>query len=102
MTAEQVDVIRLDMVARLAEIRRDGPRLSPNDLYRRMDSIREVAAKGGLGMLERLAQRSAQLALLPGHRVAMQCCLEHAEDAIDGIDPDGESKILAALALRIG
>ena len=84
------------------ELRRDGPRLSPIDLHRRMESIRETASAGGLGVLEGLARRSAQLALLPGHRIAMQCCLEHAEDAIHGFGPDDDSKILAALALRIG
>ena len=62
---------------------RAGPRLSPLDLHARMDAIRQLAAINGLAALEGLARRSAQLALLPGRRVAMQSCLEHVEEALD-------------------
>jgi hypothetical protein len=66
-----------------------------------MDAIRQLAADHGLAALESLARRTAQLALLPGHRVSMQSCLEHVEEAFD-CRSDGEcTAMLAALALRL-
>jgi hypothetical protein len=66
-----------------------------------MDSIRQIAAANGLGALEALMHRSAQLALLPGHRVATQCCLEHIGEALDSESANDTTSILAALALRL-
>lgn len=102
MTPERMNEIKLDMVRELASLRRDGPRLSPLALYRKMDSIRERASESGFATLESLARCTGQMALLPGRRVTMTTCLEHAEDALDQDDPDAISKILAALALRLG
>jgi hypothetical protein len=66
-----------------------------------MDAIRQLAAIHGLATLEGLAHCSAQLALLPGHRVAVQSCLEHVDEAIDS-DNEGDFRtILAALAIRL-
>jgi len=45
--------------------------------------------------------RSAQLALLPGHRVATQCCLEHFDEALQSESAADRTSILAALALRL-
>ena len=86
---------------RVAEIRNAGPRLSPLDLYAKMDAIRQLAADHGMAALESLARCSAQLALLPGHRVAVESCLEHVDEAL-GSDSDGDrTAILAALAVRL-
>jgi hypothetical protein len=41
------------------------------------------------------------MALLPGHRVAMQSCLEHVDDALDSRSPADCTAILAALAIRL-
>jgi hypothetical protein len=86
---------------RVAEIRERGPRISPLDLHARMDEIRQIASSNGLGALEALARCSAQLALLPGHRVAVRSCLEHVDDAIASSSESDCTAILAALASRL-
>jgi hypothetical protein len=85
----------------IAEIGKRADRLSPLDIYARMDAIRQIAAANGMAALESLAHRSAQLALLPGHRVATRCCLEHMSEAMDSRGPGDSNAILAALALRL-
>ena len=101
MAADPLALIRKEVGLRVAEIRDAGPRLSPLDLYARMDAIRQLAAVNGLATLEGLARRSAQLALLPGHRVAVQSCLEHVDEAFDSHSEADCSTILAALAVRL-
>jgi hypothetical protein len=86
---------------RVAEIQNAGPRISPIDLYSKIDAIRQLAVANGLATLEGLARRSAQLALLPGHRIAVRSCLEHIEEAFDSRSESDCSTILAALALRL-
>ena len=54
-----------------------------------------------LAALECLAHRSSQLALLPGHRVALRCCLEHMDEALSSNRSTDTNAILAALALRL-
>jgi hypothetical protein len=93
--------VRTQVGLRVAEIREAGPRLSPLDLHARMDAIRQLAVDHGLAALEGLARCSAQLALLPGHRVAMQSCLEHVEEALDSRSDRDCTAILAALAVRL-
>jgi hypothetical protein len=93
--------VRKQVATRVAEIRDAGPRLSPLDLYARMDAIRQLAVANGLATLEGLARCSAQLALLPGHRIAVQSCLEHVEVAIDSRSESDCDTILAALATRL-
>jgi hypothetical protein len=66
-----------------------------------MDAIRSLAAVSGLAGVERLAGRSAQLALLPGHRVTVRCCLEHLEAAFDSRSERDCTSIMAALAVRL-
>ena len=101
MATDPLAKVRNDVALRVAEIRDAGPRLSPLDLHARMEAIRHVAAIHGLAALEGLARQSAQLALLPGHRVSMQSCLEHVDEALDS-DSDGDgTAILAALAVRL-
>ena len=101
MANDPLAKVRTHVGLRIAEIRDAGPRLSPLDLHERMDSIRELAALNGLAALEGLARCSAQLALLPGHRVAMNSCLEHVEEALDSRSSTDCSTILAALAVRL-
>ena len=99
--SDPLTLVKLQVAARIAEIRDAGPRLSPLALHARMDSIRQIAAENGLAALESLARRTAQLALLPGHRVTMQSCLEHVEEAFD-CHSDGDcTAMLAALAIRL-
>jgi hypothetical protein len=85
----------------VAEVRERGPRLSPLDLHARMDQIRQIAVANGMGTLAELAHCSAQMALLPGHRVAVRSCLEHVDEAMDSRSPSDMTVILAALALRL-
>ena len=101
MAADPLANVRLQVATRVAEIRNAGPRLSPIDLYAKMDAIRQLAVANGLATLEGLARCSAQLALLPGHRIAVQPCLEHVEEAIDSRSEGDCSTILAALAVRL-
>jgi len=101
MATDPLAQIRTQVGLRLAEIRDAGPRLSPMALHTRMDAIRQLAAENGLAALESLARRTAQLALLPGHRVSMKSCLEHVEEAFDCRSDRDCTAMLAALALRI-
>ena len=101
MATDPLAKVRSQVATRVAEIRSAGPRLSPLDLHSRMDSIRQLAAVNGLAALEALARRSSQLALLPGHRVAVTSCLEHVDDAFDSRSDTDFSTILAALAVRL-
>ena len=101
MATDPLAKVRLQVATRVAEIRNAGPRLSPLDLHSRMDGIRQIAAINGLAALEGLASRSAQMALLPGHRVAVSSCLEHVGEALDSRCETDFTTILAALALRL-
>lgn len=101
MATDPLAKVRLQIATRVDEIRNAGPRLSPIDLHTRMDAIRQLAAVNGLAALETLARCSAQLALLPGHRVAVSSCLEHVDEALDSRSESDCNTILAALALRL-
>ena len=101
MATDPLAKVRNEVGLRVAEIRERGPRLSPLDLHARMDAIRQLAAINGLAALEGLARCSAQLALLPGHRIAMQSCLEHVDEAFDCHSDHDCTAMLAALAVRI-
>jgi len=101
MAADPLALVRSQIGARIAEIQERGPRLSPLDLHSRMDAIRQMAAEHGMVALEGLARCTAQIALLPGHRVAMRSCLEHIDEAIDSRSSKDRTTILAALAVRL-
>ena len=101
MATDPLATIRKEVGLRVAEIRSAGIRLSPLDLHARMDAIRQLAAAHGLAALEGLARSTAQRALLPGHRVALQSCLEHVEEALDSHSESDCSAILAAVAVRL-
>ncbi|MFL6773235.1 MAG: hypothetical protein ACJ8EI_12375 [Sphingomicrobium sp.] len=101
MATDPLTHVRTQVGLRVAEIRNAGPRLSPLALHVKMDAIRQLAADHGLGALESLARRTAQLALLPGHRVSMQSCLEHVDEAFDCHSDHDCTALLAALAVRL-
>ena len=101
MATDALTHVRLQVASRIAEIRDAGPRLSPMALYAKMDAIRQLASDNGLAALERLARRTAQLALLPGHRVSMTSCLEHVDEAFDCRSEHDCTAMLAALAVRL-
>ncbi len=101
MAADKLGPVREQIGERLAEFSNRATRLSPLDIHSRMDAIRQIAAANGLDALEALMPRSAQLALLPGHRVATRCCLEHFDEAMDSESASDRTSILAALALRL-
>ena len=98
---DKLGPVRDQIGERLADFANRADRLSPLDIHSRMDSIRQIAATNGLDALEALMHRSAQLALLPGHRIATRCCLEHVEEAIDSRSLSDSAAILAAVALRL-
>jgi hypothetical protein len=101
MAADELGPVRNQIGERLAEFTNRAERLSPLDIHSRMDAIRQIAAANGLDALEALMHRSSQLALLPGHRIATQCCLEHLDEAIECRSTADRTSILAALALRL-
>jgi hypothetical protein len=101
MGADKLEPLRDQISERLADISSRADRLSPLDIHERMDAIRAIAASNGLEALEALTRRSAQLALLPGHRVATRSCLEHAEEALSSQSALDTTAILAAIALRL-
>jgi hypothetical protein len=101
MTDESLAKVRTEIGERIAYMRSSGARLSPLDIYARMDAIRAIAAGHGLAALEGLAHCSAQLALLPGHRIATRSCLDHMADALASDSAADTPKILAALAVRL-
>jgi hypothetical protein len=101
MAGDKLEPVRDQIGERLADFSSRAERLSPLDIHARMDAIRQIAAANGLDALEGLMHRSAQLALLPGHRVTTQCCLEHLDAAIESHSSNDRTAILAALALRL-
>jgi hypothetical protein len=101
MATDPLATVRNDVGLRVAEIRDAGPRLSPLDVHARMDAIRQLAVAHGLAALEGLAHCSAQLALLPGHRVAVASCLQHVDEALESRSTSDCTAILAALAVRL-
>ena len=101
MAGDSLESARARINRCVDDVRQRGPRLSPLDLHARMDEIRQIAIANGMGPLAELAHRSAQKALLPGHRVAVWSCLEHVEEAMDCASPADTTAILAALALRL-
>ena len=99
--SDSLSDVRAQLGERIADLSARAPRLSPLDIHAQMDAIREVAAINGLAALECLAHRSAQLALLPGHRVSVRCCLEHMDEALTSNRSTDTNAILAALAIRL-
>ena len=101
MASDVFGSVRMQLADCIVEICSRAERLSPLDIHARMDAIRTIAADNGLDALEGLMHRSAQLALLPGHRFATRCCLEHLDEALQSESSADRTTILAALALRL-
>lgn len=99
--AEPLDRVRSELKARIDRLHAGAARLSPLDIHAQMDAIRETAAANGMAALEGLAHCTAQLALLPGHRVATRCCFEHMDEALQSRSNGDCATILAALAARL-
>jgi hypothetical protein len=90
-----------ELQLRLHDIRARAGALSPLDIHARMDAIRGTADRAGLHAMEGLARLSAQLALLPGCRVATHACLDHAADALAARSSSEGEAVLAAVATRL-
>jgi len=101
MAGDPFAIIRTQIGQCVADIRKRGARVSPLDLHQRMDAIRLLAAEHGLVAVEGLARCSAQRALMPGHRVAMESCFEHLDLALDSRSSSDCTTILASLAVRL-
>jgi hypothetical protein len=101
MADDPLALVRSQIGLRLAEIQQAAARISPLDLYARMDAIRQLAAEHGMAALESLAHSTSQRALLPGHRVTMRSCLEHMDEALNSRSAGDSTAILAALAVRL-
>ena len=100
--SESLNIVRLRIGERIAEMEDRLARLKPVDICARMEAIRTMAAEHGLAALEGLADYGAHHAQMPGHRAATRPCLDHMNEALlrdDGVH-DRES-ILAALAVRL-
>ena len=97
---DSLDELRNDLKARIADIHGRAERLSPLDIHARLDAVREAAGRAGLAAAEGLAGHSAQLALLPGCRVAVAHALSHFDDALAAGASDRQT-ILAAVATRL-
>ena len=99
---DSLNIVRIRIGDRIAEIEERVARLKPVDICAKMEAIRAMAAEHGLAALESLADYGAHHALMPGHVAATRACLEHMDEALMSEDAahDRES-ILAALAVRI-
>ena len=75
--------------------------MKPVDIRAKMDAIRAMAADHGLAALEGLADYGAHHAMMPGHRQATRCTLDHMGEALHSSAPGDRQTILAALAVRL-
>jgi hypothetical protein len=101
MGSDPIELIRGQLVERIAELQTRIPSLKPQDISDRMDAIRSLAAEHGLAALEGLADWSAHHVMMPGHRIATSTCLEYMNEALQSESPADRQTILAALALRL-
>ena len=101
MASDPLALVRGQVSRHFDEIAAFYDSLSPLDLHTRFDAVRQIAALNGLAALEGLCRHGAQLALLPGHRVALRRCLDHVGDALDSRSGSDCTTILAALAVRL-
>lgn len=101
MGSDSIKLVRGQLGERIAELQSRIPSLKPSDIAARMDSIRSLAAEHGLAALEGLADWSAHHAMMPGHKIATACGLEHMREALDSESPGDRQTILAALAIRL-
>ncbi|MEO7787852.1 MAG: hypothetical protein ABIR77_08575 [Sphingomicrobium sp.] len=98
---ESLAIVRDRIGERIAELETRMRTLKPVDIRARMDAIRALAADHGLAALEGLADYGAHHAMMPGHRAATRCTLDHMGEALHSNAPGDRQTILAALALRL-
>lgn len=98
---EPINIVRNRIGERIAEMEDRISRMKPIDIAAKMEAIRTMAAEHGMAALEGLADYGAHHALLPGHRNATRCCLDHMNEALASEGPADRESILAAIALRI-
>ena len=101
MSSDSLQLVRTRIGERIAEIEARVGRLKPVDIRAKMDAIRFMAADHGLAALEGLADFGAHHAMLPGHRQATRCALEHMDAALNSNCPSDRQTILAAMAQRL-
>lgn len=101
LAAESLNLVRSRIGERIAELETRMARLKPVDICARMAAIRSLAADHGLTALEGLADYSAHHAMMPGHRTATRCALDHMSVALDSNSPGDRQTVLAAMALRM-
>lgn len=98
---EPINIVRNRIGERIAEMEGRIARMKPIDIAAKMDAIRIMAAEHGMAALEGLADYGAHHALMPGHRNATRCCLDHMSVALASERGGDRESILAAIALRI-
>ena len=100
--SDSLNIVRLRLGERIAEIEQRIARLKPVDICAKMEAIRAMAAEHGMAALEGLADYGAHHALMPGYDQATRACLDHMNEALysDDAAHDREA-ILAALAVRL-
>ena len=101
MGSDSIKLVRGELGERIAELQSRVPSLKPSDIAARMDAIRSLAAEHGLAALEGLADWSAHHAMMPGHRIATACGLEHMSEALESDSPADRQTILAVVAVRL-
>ncbi len=101
MAPESLNIVRTRIGERIAEIEARVRTLKPVDIRAKMDAIRSMAADHGLAALEGLADYGAHHAMMPGHRQATRCALEHFDAALASNSPADRQTVLAAMALRL-
>ena len=99
--ADSLNLVRNRIGERIAKIEARVSRMKPIDIRTRMDAIRSMAADHGLTALEGLADYGAHHAMMPGHRAATRCTLDHMGEALNSDTPGDRQTILAAMALRL-
>jgi hypothetical protein len=98
---DSLNIVRVRLGERIAEIEDRVARLKPVDIYAKMEAIRGLAAEYGMTALEGLADYGAHHALMPGHMAATRACLEHMDEALMSDGANDRESILAALAIRL-
>ena len=99
--SESLAIVRVRIGERIAELENRMRTLRPADICAKMDAIRVMAVEHGLTALEGLADYSAHHAMMPGHRQATRCALDHMSAALDSNCAEDREKILAAVAVRL-
>ena len=101
MATDSLNIVRTRIGERIAEIEARARTLKPVDICAKMAAIRSLAAEHGLTALEGLADYGAHHAMMPGHRAATRCALDHIDAALASNSPGDRQTVLAAMALRL-